>query len=66
MVSGRIRGETDTLPLHVEALFSGYDSAGASACATLLMGFGLFSLGAKALAARRLAGAPVRGPGGFP
>lgn len=66
VVSGRIRGETDTLPLHVEALFSGYDPAGASACATLLMGFGLVSLGAKALAARRLAGAPARRPGGRP
>jgi sulfate transport system permease protein len=64
VVSGRIRGQTDTLPLHIEALFSGYDPVGASACATLLIGFGFFSLGAKALAARKLAGAPGRAQGG--
>ncbi len=63
VVSGRIRGETDTLPLHAEALYSSYDPAGASACATLLMGFGLVSLGAKSLAARKLAGAPARARG---
>lgn len=62
VVSGRIRGETNTLPLHIETLFSGYDPVGASACATLLIAFGLVSLAIKVLAARKLAGAAGRTP----
>jgi sulfate transport system permease protein len=58
VVSGRIRGETNTLPLHIEALYNGYDATGAYAAATLLMAFGLFSLLVKTIAERRYPGAP--------
>lgn len=54
VVSGKIRGQTNTLPLHIEALYNGYDASGAYACATLLMAFGLFSLFVKSVAERRL------------
>ncbi len=36
VISGHIRGVTDTLPLHVEALYNEYDSAAAFAVASLL------------------------------
>lgn len=58
VVSGRIRGETNTLPLHIEALYNGYDATGAYAAATLLMAFGLISLLVKTIAERRYPGAP--------
>lgn len=57
VVSGKIRGETNTLPLHIEALYNGYDATGAYAAATLLMAFGLFTLLVKAVAERRYSGA---------
>jgi sulfate transport system permease protein len=47
VVSGHIRGVTDTLPLHVEILYNEYNFAAAFAAATLLTGFGLVSLIAK-------------------
>ncbi len=47
VVSGHIRGVTDTLPLHVEILYNEYNFAAAFAAATLLAGFGLVSLVAK-------------------
>lgn len=58
VVSGKIRGETNTIPLHIEALYNGYDATGAYAAATLLMAFGLFSLLIKTIAERRYPGAP--------
>ncbi len=36
VVSGHIRGETNTLPLHVEILYNEYNYAGAFAVASLL------------------------------
>jgi sulfate transport system permease protein len=36
VVSGHIRGETNTLPLHVEILYNEYDFTGAFAVASLL------------------------------
>ena len=36
VVSGRIAGQTETLPLHVQARFEAFDMAGAYAAATLL------------------------------
>jgi sulfate/thiosulfate transport system permease protein len=36
VVSGHIRGETNTIPLHVEILYNEYNSAGAFAVASLL------------------------------
>ncbi len=55
VLSGHIRGLTETLPLHVEALYNDYDFAGAFACATLLAGLAVVTLIAKALLERRSA-----------
>ena len=54
VVSGHIRGKTDTLPLHVEILYNEYNFAAAFAAATLLAGFGLVSLVAKKILEYRL------------
>lgn len=47
VVSGHIRGETNTLPLHVEVLYNEYNSAAAFACASILSVLGLLTLGLK-------------------
>jgi sulfate transport system permease protein len=52
VVSGHIRGETNTMPLHVEILYNEYQFAGAFAVAALLALLGLVTLGAKALLER--------------
>jgi sulfate/thiosulfate transport system permease protein len=44
VVSGHIRGMTNTLPLHVEVLYNEYDFVGAFAVASLLAGLGLLTL----------------------
>jgi sulfate transport system permease protein len=44
VVSGKIRGLTNTLPLHIEALYNDYDFVGAFAAATLLASLGLLTL----------------------
>jgi sulfate transport system permease protein len=44
VVSGHIRGQTTTLPLHVEVLYNDYDFVGAFAAASLLAGLGLVTL----------------------
>ena len=44
VVSGHIRGETNTLPLHVEVLYNEYHFAAAFACASLLSILGLLTL----------------------
>jgi sulfate transport system permease protein len=44
VVSGHIRGVTDTLPLHIEVLYNDYQFVGAFAVATLLAGLGLVTL----------------------
>jgi sulfate transport system permease protein len=44
VVSGHIRGETTTLPLHVEVLYNDYDFVGAFAAASILAGLGLVTL----------------------
>ncbi len=44
VVSGRIRGVTNTLPLHVEVLYGGFDLAGAFAVASLLAILALVTL----------------------
>lgn len=49
VVSGHIRGETNTMPLHVEILYNEYMFVGAFAVASLLALLGLVTLGAKAL-----------------
>jgi sulfate transport system permease protein len=44
VVSGHIRGLTNTLPLHVEILYNEYNFVGAFATATVLAGLGLVTL----------------------
>ncbi len=47
VVSGHIRGLTNTMPLHVEILYNEYDFVGAFAVASLLAVLALVTLGAK-------------------
>lgn len=47
VVSGHIRGLTNTLPLHVEILYNEYNAAAAFAVASLLAGLALVTLAAK-------------------
>jgi sulfate transport system permease protein len=49
VVSGHIRGETNTLPLHIEVLYNEYQFSAAFACATLLAFLALVTLGIKSL-----------------
>lgn len=44
VVSGHIRGLTNTLPLHIEILYNEFDSTGAFAAASLLAGLSLITL----------------------
>jgi sulfate transport system permease protein len=53
VVSGHIRGETNTLPLHVEILYNEYQFAAAFACASLLAGLALVTLLVKAVLEHR-------------
>jgi sulfate transport system permease protein len=48
VVSGHVRGETNTLPLHVEILYNEYDFVAAFAVASLLALSGLLTLALKA------------------
>jgi sulfate transport system permease protein len=49
VVSGHIRGETNTMPLHVEILYNEYNFAAAFAVASLLAALALVTLTLKAL-----------------
>ena len=49
VVSGRIRGLTNTVPLHIEVLYQEYDIAAAFGVATLLAGIALLTIGLRAL-----------------
>ena len=49
VVSGHIRGETNTLPLHVEILYNEYNAVGAFATASVLALLALLTLVAKTL-----------------
>ncbi len=49
IVSGHIRGQTNTLPLHVEVLYNEYNMAAAFACASILSVLGLVTLLLKTL-----------------
>jgi sulfate/thiosulfate transport system permease protein len=53
VVSGHIRGLTNTMPLHVEILYNEYNFVAAFAVATLLAGLALVTLGTKSLLERR-------------
>ena len=56
VVSGNIRGQTNTLPLHIELLYHDYQTAGAFAAATILTVLALATIVAKAALERRGAG----------
>jgi sulfate transport system permease protein len=47
VVSGHIRGQTNTLPLHVEILYNEYNLVAAFAAASILTLLALATLGAK-------------------
>ncbi|MBV8505526.1 MAG: sulfate ABC transporter permease subunit CysW [Alphaproteobacteria bacterium] len=47
VVSGHIRGETNTMPLHIEVLYNEYNIAAAFSVASLLASLGLVTLAAK-------------------
>ncbi|MDL4861494.1 sulfate ABC transporter permease subunit CysW [Halomonas elongata] len=47
VVSGRIRGETNTLPLHIEVLYNEYQFAAAFAVSSLLTGLALVTIAIK-------------------
>jgi sulfate transport system permease protein len=80
VVSGHIRGETDTMPLHVEILYNEYDFVGAFAVASLLAMLALVTLAVKkvaewasearreqaVLAAAASSGVPARASGATP
>ena len=53
VVSGRIAGQTQTLPLYVEDRFENFDITGAYAAAVVLALLALGTLGAMSLLARR-------------
>jgi sulfate transport system permease protein len=63
VVSGHIRGLTNTLPLHVEILYNEYNSVGAFAVASLLALFALATIGAKNALEWRLRRAREAGDG---
>jgi sulfate transport system permease protein len=54
VVSGHIRGKTNTVPLHVEILYNEYNFVAAFAVASLLALLALVTLAAKALIETRL------------
>jgi sulfate transport system permease protein len=49
VVSGKIRGQTNTMPLHIEVLYNEYQLSAAFAVASLLAGLALVTLLAKSL-----------------
>lgn len=53
IVSGNIRGETQTLSLNVQSLYDDYNATAAFACATLLAAIALTTLLLKAIATRK-------------
>lgn len=54
VVSGHIRGETNTLPLHVEILYNEYNAVGAFAAASVLALLALVTLVAKTIVEWRM------------
>ena len=57
VVSGHIRGLTNTMPLHVEILYNEYNAASAFGVASLLTLLAIVTLSAKALIERKTASA---------
>ncbi|MEO4001419.1 sulfate ABC transporter permease subunit CysW [Mesorhizobium sp. CAU 1732] len=56
IVSGNIRGQTNTLPLHIELLYHDYQTVGAFAAASILTVLALVTIVAKVILERRGAG----------
>ncbi len=56
VVSGHIRGETNTMPLHIEILYNEYQFVAAFAVASLLALLALVTLIAKTILERRIGG----------
>jgi sulfate transport system permease protein len=54
VVSGHVRGQTNTMPLHIEIAYNEYQFAAAFAVASLLAGLALVTLVAKYLVEQRL------------
>ncbi|MFM8333408.1 MAG: sulfate/thiosulfate ABC transporter permease CysW, partial [Candidatus Methylumidiphilus sp.] len=54
VVSGHIRGETNSMPLHVEILYNEYNAAAAFAVASLLALLALVTLALKSFLEWRL------------
>jgi sulfate transport system permease protein len=54
VVSGHIRGQTNTMPLHIEIVYNEYQFAAAFAVASLLAGLALVTLVLKYLVERRV------------
>ena len=54
VVSGHIRGRTNTLPLHIEILYNEYNFAAAFAVASLLTLLAIVTLVLKAIVVRRV------------
>ena len=64
VVSGNIRGQTNTLPLQVELLYNDYNAIGAFAAASTLTVLALVTIFAKVIVERRAEGAIRRRGGG--
>jgi sulfate transport system permease protein len=56
VVSGKVRGLSNTLPLHIEALYNDFDFVGAFSAASLLAGLGLVTLIIKTVLEWRYSG----------
>ncbi|MBI2732548.1 MAG: ABC transporter permease subunit, partial [Aquabacterium sp.] len=54
VVSGHVRGQTNTLPLHIEILYNEYQMAAAFAVASLLASLALVTLVLKYIVERRV------------
>jgi sulfate transport system permease protein len=54
VVSGHIRGETNTMPLHIEILYNEYQFQASFAVATLLAALAIVTLIAKAILENRI------------
>ena len=54
VVSGHVRGQTNTLPLHIETLYNEYAGTAAFSAASLLVLFAFVTLGMKMLVQRHL------------
>ena len=57
VVSGNVRGQTNTLPLQIELLYNDYNALGAFAAATILTMLALVTVAVKAWVERRARGA---------